>query len=304
MRASDKCSFLHDADAGQDERLMELKAIHGHWGYGVFWALVERMRAASQYRLDTRLLNGLALSLNEPATDVQRMLQTSEGLGIFAREDEHFIFSPSLRRRMDAYDSKRSRCSDAGKKSAEKRKESNASSTDAEPTLNGCSTDVERESNDCSTYITKDNTTKDNTTEPKGSVEVLDLSTSLVGTDLGNNPVPDLKLVPRKVRTKQPPAELEPLPPHINTPAVGVAVAQWMAYKRERREAYKPIGMRAFHRSLCEMTPERIVAAVGFSIRQGYRGLIEPRKGPQAKQSNFDKLAEFHRKEAQEAENG
>lgn len=280
---------------------MELKAIHGHWGYGVFWALVERMRAASQYRLDTRLLNGLALSLNEPATDVQRMLQTSEGLGIFAREDEHFIFSPSLRRRMDAYDSKRSRCSDAGKKSAEKRKESNASSTDVEPTLNGCSTDVERESNDCSTYITKDNTTKDNTTEPNGSVLGLDPITSLDGTDLGTqDPTP----TPAKVRTKKPEPVMPALPPHLDTPEVRAALDEWIAYKRERGQTYKQVGLNSVHRKLIALGAARFIAAVEHSTGSNYAGLVEAPRGGSAKQSNFDKLAEFHRREAEEAQNG
>ena len=173
---------------------MELKSIHGHWGYGLFWALIERMRVATHYRLDMRLINGLALSLNEPVADLQRMLQTSEALGIFVREGEHFIFSPALRRRMEAYENKRSRCAEAGKRSAAKR---NVSSTGVEQTLNERSTDAERESNDRSTYITKDNTTKDNTNELKS-------------TDLGTNPVPEP--TPPALR-KKPKQELLVLPP-------------------------------------------------------------------------------------------
>lgn len=284
---------------------MELKAIHGHWGYGVFWALIERMRAASQYRLDTRLLNGLALSLNEPATDVQRMLQTSESLGIFAREDEHFIYSPSLRRRMDAYDSKRSRCSDAGKKSAEKRKESNASSTPVEPTLNERSTGVEQESSDCSTYITKDNTTKDNTTEPNGSVLGLDPSTSLDGTDPSTNQVPDpSKPKPRKVRTKKPDPVMPALPLHLDTAEVRAAVDEWLSYKRERGQGYKQIGLNSVHRMLIEVGATRFAAAVRHSVRSNYAGLVEPHAnaGRPAKETNLDRAKEIMRQTMMEAE--
>lgn len=285
MRASGKVAFLHDADASQDERTMELIAIHGHWGYGVFWVLVERLRTATDYRMDSRLLNGLARSLGEPADKIQALLNTCEAVGLFAREDEHFLFSPSLRRRMEAYDRRRALLSEAGRKgglkSPQARLKPGLSDAKARPKPNEACLN-----------------TNTNTS-------INDPSTSLVGTDLGTNQVPDpSKPTPRKVRT-QAPDELPELPPHLDTKMAREAIQQWLDYKRERGEGYKPAGLKSFIAKISEWETMQLTLAVQHSTSSNYAGLFLPKPdngGRPAKLSNLDKAKELMR-QAMEAGN-
>ena len=287
MRASESVAFLHDADASQDEKMMEVIAIHGNRGYGAFWRLVERMRVATSYRLDTRLIAGIAKSIDESPADAGQLLETFEAVGLFEREDEHFVFSPSLRRRMEAYSKRRDALSEAGRKGGLSKPKARLKP--------GLSKACEENKPSEACLNTNTNTTL-----------IEDLSTSLVGTDLGTNPVPDpSKPTPRKVRTQ--PTELPPLPDHLDTATVRSALNDWLDYKRERGEAYKPAGLKQLIAKLADWDELRIVRAVRHSASSNYAGLFEPKPGDggrPAKQTNFEKLAEFHRREAMEAENG
>lgn len=293
MRASDKVAFLHDADASQDEKMMEVISIHGNRGVGFFWRLVERMRAATDYRLDMRLLSGISHSLSESLADAKQMLETFETVGLFAREDEHFLFSPSLRRRMEAYDAKRSKCIQAGKKGGV-----------AKASRSERLADAKQMPSEPLAYKTKLNTIEPNTTEPNGSDPLLDPSNSLVGTDLGTNPVPKpSKPTPRKVRTQEP--EIPPLPEHLDTATARAAIGQWLAYKRERGEGYKPAGLNALISRLSEWDELRLVRAVKHSTSSNYAGLYEPKPGESgrpAKQTNLDRAKEIMRQTMMEAE--
>lgn len=292
MRASDKVAFLHDADASQDERMMEVISIHGNRGVGFFWRLVERMRAATDYRLDMRLLSGISHSLSESLADAKQMLETFETVGLFAREDEHFLFSPSLRRRMEAYDSKRSKCIEAGKKGGVAKASRSERLADAKQSLSAPLA-----------YKTKLNTIEPNTTEPNGSVLGLDPSTSLDGTDLGTNPVPDpSKPTPRKVLTRKPEPVMPALPPHLDTPEVRAALDEWIAYKRERGQTYKQLGLNSVHRTLLELGAVRFIAAVKHSTGSNYAGLVEGSRGGAPKQTNLDRAKEIMRQTMMEAE--
>lgn len=65
------------------------------------------------------------------------------------------------------------------------------------------------------------------------------------------------------------------IPEKINTPEVEKAVLDWLAYKAERKEAYKPTALKAFIKRLAGWTPERIVAAIEWSMSNNWKGLFE-----------------------------
>ncbi len=66
------------------------------------------------------------------------------------------------------------------------------------------------------------------------------------------------------------------IPIALRTPRFEAAWAEWNAYRKERRiAAYKPIGARKQLEKLVELGEDRAVAAIEFSIRQGYQGIYE-----------------------------
>lgn len=56
-------------------------------------------------------------------------------------------------------------------------------------------------------------------------------------------------------------------------------IRDWLAYKAERREAYKPSGIGAFWRTLRLIPPERRRAAIDRSMAAGWRGIFDEKGG-------------------------
>lgn len=111
----------HDSNAQHDERILELRAEFGWEGYGLFWALVERMRDAQDYRLNMNL-GGLCAGLGVLKPLLLGLVQLGIDQGLFElEEDGAYFFSPSLRRRMEDWDAKRATLSEAGRLGAERK---------------------------------------------------------------------------------------------------------------------------------------------------------------------------------------
>lgn len=115
--------FKHDSNAQHDERVMELRAEYGWEGYGIFWALVERMRDAPDYRLSMATLGGLATGMGIRKPLLVGIIDLACKHGLLALEEEAgYFYAPSLRRRMEQWDEKKAVFSEAGKKGAERKK--------------------------------------------------------------------------------------------------------------------------------------------------------------------------------------
>ena len=56
------------------------------------------------------------------------------------------------------------------------------------------------------------------------------------------------------------------------------AVRDWLAYKQERREAYKPTGLKnllaEIERREAQAGPEAVIAVIRLSMANGWRGII------------------------------
>lgn len=114
---------------------------HGWEGYGLFWAIVEKLRDSSNYTC-VRDYNLIAYDLRCDAALIKSII---EDFGLFAfTEDSECIYSESLMKRMSIKDGISHKRSEAGKKSAIlrgcKSKQSNNCSTIDEQTGNNCST--------------------------------------------------------------------------------------------------------------------------------------------------------------------
>jgi len=107
----------HDSNAQHDERILELRAEFGWEGYGLFWALVERMRDAQEYRLAMGTMGGLATSMGLLKPKMLAVVELCCTHGLFAMEEEGaYVYSPSLRRRMEEWDTKKAALAEAGKR--------------------------------------------------------------------------------------------------------------------------------------------------------------------------------------------
>lgn len=83
------------------------------------------------------------------------------------------------------------------------------------------------------------------------------------------------------------------------SPALRAAVEDWLAYKRERREAYKPTGLKALLTQISSASSAHGDAAVIGVIRQsmssGYKGITFDRLGQSPVATNESTVAEARR---------
>lgn len=105
--------FSHDSNARSDEKLVALRIKHGWLGYGLYWALIEKLRDATCYKLKIDY-NLLSYDLR---TDTSVIKSIINDFGLFAFENNECFYSESLLRRMDVKDSK----SEKARESANKR---------------------------------------------------------------------------------------------------------------------------------------------------------------------------------------
>lgn len=99
--------FSHDANAQDDHKCMKLIDQLGMEGYGIFWALVERLRNEHDYRLPISVCSIYAKRWNTSKEKVEAVVK---GYGLFIIDTDYF-YSERLIRSMD-YKSQR------GKKAA------------------------------------------------------------------------------------------------------------------------------------------------------------------------------------------
>lgn len=127
--------FRHDSNAQHDERILELRAEYGWEGYGIFWSLIEKMRDAPDYRLTMATMGGMATSMGLLKPKLIGVIDLACKQGLFALECESaYVFSPSLRRRLEGWEDKKAIFSEAGKKGAA-RKKALKEAAEAEATL-------------------------------------------------------------------------------------------------------------------------------------------------------------------------
>lgn len=131
--AKDAFYFPHDSNAHQDERVLELRAEFGWEGYGIYWALIERMRDSTEYRIRRRAQKAVGMALGVDSDLFDSIIALALEVGLFAADDEHF-WSPALSRRMADVEERRKKRQEAGKKGGKaKRADSDESGGNPDP---------------------------------------------------------------------------------------------------------------------------------------------------------------------------
>lgn len=110
--------FPHDSDARSDDKIIALRIKHKWEGYGLYWALIEKLRDSKEYALKVDY-NVLAFDLRSDASLIKSIIND---FGLFSfTDDGECFYSKSLNMRMKPLDDKRAKLSDAGKRGNERR---------------------------------------------------------------------------------------------------------------------------------------------------------------------------------------
>jgi len=121
--------FSHDSNARQDEKIIKLRMKLGWEGYGLYWALIEMLRDAKEYRLETDYTT-IAFELR---TECERIKDVVESYQLFTIEGNVF-YSESLLGRMKLREAKSKKASEAAKrrwsKPAENQRDTSESNAD------------------------------------------------------------------------------------------------------------------------------------------------------------------------------
>ncbi len=106
--------FSHDSNARNDEKLIAVRMKLGMEGYGIFFAIIERLRESTNY-MSVKNYNIIAFDLRVGAEKIKSVVEDF-GLFIFTDNGKHF-YSKSLSKRMDFKESK----SEKARRAANKR---------------------------------------------------------------------------------------------------------------------------------------------------------------------------------------
>lgn len=108
----------HPSNARLAGGLLRLRIDEGSAGYGVYWMVLELLRDAPAYKL-TADARALAFAINEPDVDlVQRVIMN---LALFDQDTDGNLFSPWLNEQLSAYDDKKRKLQEAGRRGAARR---------------------------------------------------------------------------------------------------------------------------------------------------------------------------------------
>lgn len=114
--------FQHDCNARQDEKILALRMKHGWEGYGLYWALIERLRESDNYSCVCDY-NLIAYDLRSDANKIKSIIEDFR-LFDFATDENRgkLLYSRRLLEDMNLKDDAREAKVEAGKKGAEAKK--------------------------------------------------------------------------------------------------------------------------------------------------------------------------------------
>lgn len=98
--------FKHDFNARRDQKILEMRSVYGAEGYGWWWMLIEMMRESSDYKLKLSgkyAIPTLAKELDTDPTQLQQFIDDCIHEFELFQSDKKTFWSPSLMRRMTAY---------------------------------------------------------------------------------------------------------------------------------------------------------------------------------------------------------
>ena len=104
--------LLHDANAGNNFKIMMMMQKEGMKGYGIYWMILEFLRVQNGYKADVRILPVLARKMRVTVATLKRIIFDS---GLFEVNGTTFS-SPGLTRRMGPLEAKREANRESGRR--------------------------------------------------------------------------------------------------------------------------------------------------------------------------------------------
>lgn len=185
--------FSHDSNARNSDKLLPVRMKYGAEGYGIYFMILERLREEKNY-MSVKDYNMLAFDLR---VDTGKLKSIVEDFGLFAfTDDGKCFYSEGFNKRMEIKDEKSKKRSEAGKKGAAKRWQSDSNAI-AKPTD---SDSKESKGNETKGNETKQKQTKENAA-PVMSVYKL-LETNGFGNPYGEPMNTDLRTWIEKLTAK------------------------------------------------------------------------------------------------------
>lgn len=134
--------FSHDSNARQDDKIIALRMKLRWEGYGLYWAIVEKLREASDYTLP-RDYNAIAFDLRTEAKIIKSII---EDFGLFEfTEDGKGFYSERMMRNMEEMNKKSQKARDSINKRWEKQRENKVQNTNEIRTYNDRNTKKRKE---------------------------------------------------------------------------------------------------------------------------------------------------------------
>lgn len=246
--------FPHDSDARSDDKIISLRIKHKWEGYGLYWALIEKLRDSKDYTLKLDY-NVLAFDLRSDAALIKSIINDF-GLFSFTENGECF-YSKSLNMRMKPMDEKKAKLSNAGKRGNEIRwKESKQISP---PDSNPIKNESPPECNNIATQSPPDN-------HPIAKLSQDKIREEYIKKESPNG---DKKEVQKKKEYDL----------SFVDECFKDLFSEWLEYKRERRENYKSEkSLKACYNRLLKLSDcnvEKARLVIEQSIACNYAGLFE-----------------------------
>jgi hypothetical protein len=98
--------FKHDSNASRTMKLMQIKAIYGLEGLGIFWSIIEVLREQNFYRWSEKEINILAKVIDCDQQKLTNFIADCKRIGLLAFDSE-FMASDRLKKDMKTWDSKK-----------------------------------------------------------------------------------------------------------------------------------------------------------------------------------------------------
>jgi hypothetical protein len=110
--------FSHDSNSRNDEKILSVRMRHGMEGYGIYFAILEKMRESSDYML-SKDYNNISFDLRVGNDKIKSVI---EDFGLFQfTDDGKRFYSDSFLNRMKQKNEISEKKSEAGKRGAEKK---------------------------------------------------------------------------------------------------------------------------------------------------------------------------------------
>lgn len=108
----------HPSNFGKSSMITALLIEEGHAAYGVYWMVLELLRDCPGYRIGNNV-KSIAWSIH--CNDVELVGRVLQNYGLFDIDDDGLLFSPWLCQQMEAYDERKKKLQEAGRRGAAKR---------------------------------------------------------------------------------------------------------------------------------------------------------------------------------------